>query len=242
MLDTKFKLEYQSKEKYSDALPVIIVAAGSSSRMKGVNKQLLEIGGMPVIAKTIAAFEQSPLISKIILVTKEDLILDMQEIVSRYNFLKVTDIVNGGSCRFLSVLNGFDRLSSEDKKVLIHDGARPFVDAEIIGNVVASLQNSPCAVCAVSVKDTIKTVDENNFVLNTPERSTLFAVQTPQGVDVELYKEVAKTIENPDFITDDASVMELGGYKVKIVSGSYKNIKITTPEDVKLAEILNLEE
>ena len=242
MIKTEFKLIYQTNEEANNKIPVIIVAAGSSSRMKGINKQLLEIGGIPVIAKTLLAFENSPFISRIILVTKEELIPDMQNLTLKYNISKLSDIAVGGENRFSSVIKGFERLDINEEKVLIHDGARPFVDNEIIGNVVAGLQNFSCVVCGVPLKDTVKIIDENNKVVKTPDRKTLTLIQTPQGVDVKLYKSAAKMLHDSPLITDDASVMEEAGYKVKVVKGKYSNIKITTPEDIKLAMLYDLEE
>lgn len=238
MIKTEFKLEYKTEEDFKDALPVIIVAAGNSSRMQGTNKQFLELDGIPVIARTLSVFEKSPFISKIILVTRDEDIPVMQMLCSDFGITKLTDITKGGSDRFSSVLNGIDRLDTADGKVLIHDGARPLVDNRIIGNICAAMQNEDAVICAVPVKDTVKKADESNYVTETPDRSSLYAVQTPQGVNVELYKKFADKIEDTALVTDDASVMERGGVKVKIVNGSYKNIKITTPEDVSLAQML----
>lgn len=235
MVKTDFKIEYTTSDAI-ERYPVIIVAAGNSSRMLGMNKQFFEVGGVPVIARTMSAFENSSLISKIILVTKEEFIADMQKIVLEYNINKLTHIVVGGNDRFSSVLNGFKCLGADDAKVLIHDGARPFVTSVIIGNVCAALQNFDASVCAVPLKDTVKMVNADGTVNNTPDRTKLFSVQTPQGVDVKLYKEAASNITDTSVITDDASVMELAGHTVKIVEGDYKNIKITTPEDIVLAE------
>lgn len=235
MVKTDFKLEYTTSNT-SERYPVIIVAAGNSSRMKGVNKQFFEIGGMPIIARTMSAFQNSSLISRIILVTKEEFVADMQKIALNYNISKLTDVVVGGNDRFSSVINGFKCLSDSEEKVLIHDGARPFVNSVIIGNVCAALQNYDAAVCAVPLKDTVKSVNPDGTVNHTPDRSKIFSVQTPQGVDVKLYKTAAENISDTSVITDDASVMELSGYSVKIVDGDYKNIKITTPEDMILAE------
>lgn len=235
MIKTDFKFEYTSTDT-PERYPVIIVAAGSSSRMKGINKQFFEVGGMPVIARTMTAFENSALISRIVLVTKAEFIADIQKIASKYNISKLTDVVEGGNDRFSSVINGLNCINDGEKKVLIHDGARPFVNSMVIGNVCAALQNFDAAVCAVPLKDTIKTVNDDGTVKNTLDRSKIFSVQTPQGVDVELYKNAVAKITDTSVITDDASVMELSGYSVKIVDGDYKNIKITTPEDMVLAE------
>jgi len=223
MIKTEFELQFSTECFENNKLPVIVVAAGSSSRMKGINKLFLDFGGMPLVVKTLMAFEKSPLISKIILVTSEENVLEMERLSIEYKITKLTDITVGGANRFSSVLNGIEKLDVADEKVLIHDGARPFVDNKVIGNVCAALQNYDAAVCAVHVKDTVKIANENGNVRETPDRNTLFSAQTPQGVDVKKYKAAAEKIADKNFITDDASVMEAGGYNVKIVMGDYKN-------------------
>jgi len=238
MIKTEFELQFSTECFENNKLPVIVVAAGSSSRMKGINKLFLDFGGMPLVVKTLMAFEKSPLISKIILVTSEENVLEMERLSIEYKITKLTDITVGGANRFSSVLNGIEKLDVADEKVLIHDGARPFVDNKVIGNVCAALQNYDAAVCAVHVKDTVKIANENGNVRETPDRNTLFSAQTPQGVDVKKYKAAAEKIADKNFITDDASVMEAGGYNVKIVMGDYKNIKITTPEDIVVARAI----
>lgn len=237
MIKVDYEIEYTS-EYTVERYPVIIVAAGSSSRMQGINKQFLEIGGIPVLVRTMSAFEQSPLISRIILVTKEEFIADIESLALKYSITKLTDVVSGGADRFSSVLNGFNSLNADEEKVLIHDGARPFVDNVIIGNVCAALQNYDASVCAVPIKDTVKIADGDGTVKNTPDRNMLYSAQTPQGVNASLYRTAAQSIEDTSIITDDAYVMELAGRKVKIVMGDYKNIKITTPEDIILAEAI----
>ena len=238
MIKTEFKLEYETTQNYNETLPVIVVAAGNSTRMKGTNKQLLELDGEPLIIHTLKVFENSPFISKIILVTRQEDILLLEQLCEEYSIKKITDIVSGGCDRFSSVQNGFERLSAKDNKALIHDGARPFIDNFIIGNVCAALQNSDAVICAVPIKDTVKRSDKDGFVIETPKRDELYSVQTPQGVNVSLYKKAASLIEDTSLITDDASVMEKAGHKVKIVLGSYNNIKITTPEDIAFAKFL----
>ena len=238
MLKSDFKLEYSSSTSRV-TFPIVVVAAGSSRRMNGLDKMFLEINGIPVIARTLLAFEDSPLISNIILVTRNESIVDMQKIVQKYNISKVKDIVEGGTDRFSSVLNGMAQLENSDDFVLIHDGARPLVDGKTIGNVCAALQNYPAAVCAVPIKDTVKFADAMGNVDYTPDRSKLYSAQTPQGVSVKLYKQAVNSIKDFSLVTDDAYVMEAAGYEVKIVMGDYRNIKITTVEDIALAEILS---
>lgn len=236
MNKTDIKLQYDVCQKKDTAIPAIIVAAGSSTRMKGINKQFMPVLGVPVIARTLMVFESCADISKIIVVTSRDSILDMQLICEKYMISKITDIVEGGNCRHQSVMKGIERLDKSDLKVLIHDGARPFVDTATVGAVAQALESFDAALCVSKINDTVKKVSEDGVVLSTVDRSMLYAAQTPQGVDVGKYKSACNTLLNVEELTDDASVMEAAGYSVKAVIGSGKNIKITTPDDIAIAE------
>lgn len=238
MNTTELKLQYDICETNNGGIPVIIVAAGSSTRMQGINKQFMPIMGVPVIARTLSAFEKSDDISKIIIVTAADNIIDVQLICEKYMIGKVTDIVAGGKNRHESVMNGIKRLAIDDEKALIHDGARPFVDAMAIGAVAKALSDFDAALCVCKINDTVKKVDENGMVTATVDRSELYSAQTPQGVDVKKYINACEKIVDAELFTDDASVMECAGYSVKAVIGSNKNIKITTPDDIAVAEAL----
>ncbi|MCQ2454723.1 MAG: 2-C-methyl-D-erythritol 4-phosphate cytidylyltransferase [Clostridia bacterium] len=231
---TEFKLKYETVDELNNNLPVIIVAAGSSTRMEGAKKQFLSIGGTPIIAKTLQKFEESKVISRIILVAKSEDILTMQNICEEYNIKKISDIVEGGKTRNESVVKGMEKLSANEPKVLIHDGARPFVSQRIIEECANSLKTSDAVLAAIKATDTVKMTDGEETVINTLCRDNLYLAQTPQGVDVKKY---LQTINNSktDF-TDDVGVMEYGGYKTVIVNGSRFNIKITVPEDIKIAE------
>lgn len=233
---TELKLQYNVCEKTDGGIPVIIVAAGTSSRMNGINKQFMSLLGIPVIARTLMAFENSSDISKIIVVTAKDSVLDMQQICDKYMITKLTDIICGGSCRHESVMNGIAQLDAADKKVLIHDGARPFVDSNIINSVVNALKSFDAALCVNKINDTVKKLDQNGMVISTVERDMLYAAQTPQGVDVNKYKSACEKIKSAEKLTDDVAIMEAAGYSVKAVIGSSKNIKITTPDDIAVAE------
>ncbi len=234
MLKTELKLDYTVCDS-AESLPVIIVAAGSSSRMKGENKQLIELGGVPVIIKSLRAFEACERISNIILVVKTEDLFKMQMLCEEYNISKLGDIVCGGDTRQDSVLKGFARIGKDCKKVLIHDGARPLVTKDIIYSVIDGLENFSACAPAVKVKDTIKQIDKSGKVLRTVEREDLVSVQTPQGVIVGEYLNAIKNIDVSGF-TDDTSIMEAAGFSVGVVEGSYKNIKITTKEDIALAK------
>lgn len=235
---TKTELQYNLYQKKDGAIPVIIVAAGRSSRMQGINKQFMSIMGVPVIARTLMAFESCADISKIILVTAGDSIKQMQLLCEKYMISKLSDIVEGGQTRHQSVMRGINRLDSNENTVLIHDGARPFVDKTTISEVVASLGQFDAALCVSKINDTVKKVSQDGIVLSTVDRSLLYAAQTPQGVNITKYKAACNALADVENMTDDASIMEAAGYSVKAVIGSSRNIKITTPDDISIAEAL----
>lgn len=239
MLKTELKLDY-SICRTTEKVPVIIVAAGSSTRM-GINKQFIELGGMPVIARTLKAFQNCDSISNIILVVKTEDLFQMQMLCEEYKISKISDIVCGGDTRQESVLKGFSRLPKDCEKVLIHDGARPFVRESVICAVIDALSSHSGVLPAIQVKDTVKRVDSDGLVLDTIPREGLVYVQTPQGVNVKEYLDATQKIDVSVF-TDDASIMEAAGYSVSTVEGSYKNIKITTKEDIALANVFLSEE
>lgn len=243
MLETEFKLEYEIEELPADGgVSVIVVAAGSSTRMNGINKQTALLCGVPLIIRTLMRFEKCSKISNIILVVKPDELFSMQQLADGYSIKKLSDIVCGGESRQQSVKNGLERLPENAETVLIHDGARPFVTDEIICSVISALSTHNAVTCAVKLKDTVKRVDENGNVLSTPDRNTLVAVQTPQGVNVSDYRAALESSVDLGRFTDDMSVMEAAGHKPFTVPGSYENIKVTTPEDIALAEYLILKD
>lgn len=236
MNKTKVKLQYNICEERPQGLPVIVVAAGSSSRMRGVNKQFLELNGIPVIIKTLLKFENCKAVKNIILVVKDEDLFHMQMLTEKYMITKLSDIVCGGASRQESVLKGMSRVDFEDEAVLIHDGARPLVSDRIITAVANATKDYSAVACAVKLKDTIKQIDESGKVIKTLERNSLVAVQTPQGVRIKEYLYAMQKAGDVSLFTDDTSLMEAYGYEVYTVEGSYKNIKITTPEDIALAQ------
>ncbi len=237
-MKTETALEYEIAQIPKKGQPVIIVAAGSFTRMQGVNKQLAEISGMPVIIRTLLAFERSELISHIILVVRADDVFSVQLLTEKYNISKLTDIVCGGDTRQESVLKGLSRVSLEKEKVLIHDGARPLVTEEIIKGVVKGLENYSAVTCAVPMVDTVKKIDNNGLVVKTIDRSDLVCVQTPQGVRIKDYRSAIEKVGDITCFTDDTSIMERAGFKVLTTKGDRSNIKITTRSDIALAESL----
>ena len=219
---------------------VIILAAGKGKRMgANKNKQFIEIMNKPILYYTIKAFENNDSIDEIVLVaSKEEISYCKAQIVEKYSFKKVLKIIEGGKERQNSVLNGLKSMNDTDI-VLIHDGARPFVSDDIINNCVKYANIYGATACGVLPKDTIKVRDDSNFSLSTPKRENLFAVQTPQGFKYDLILQCHKNVENDNkIVTDDTMVVESYGNKVYLYDGSYNNIKITTPEDLIMAEKL----
>lgn len=234
MNKTEPLLQYEVADKSSNGVPVIVVAGGSSTRM-GQNKLLINIGGIPVLARTLKMFQQSESISNIILVAAKETVFEYQKLCESYMITKVSDIVEGGQNRQESVLCGIKMLGAKAETVLIHDAARPLVSDEIITRVINGLSKFNAVIPVVKVKDTIKQIDENGVVIKTVSRDNLVQVQTPQGVIVKAYL-TALSGKDLNTFTDDASIFEAEGESVLTVMGDYKNIKITTPEDVLVAE------
>lgn len=229
--------EFKTDGKLKTA--AVIVCGGNSSRMGGVDKMFAEIKGKPVIARSIEKFQNTEAVDGIVVVTKDENVLKVQQLCETYGFNKVTDIVCGGNCRQESVKNGIDRLKDDVDIVLIHDGARPFVTEECILRVIDGATHYSAVTCAVPLKDTVKQIEKDGLVVGTPERSSLSAVQTPQGFRLELYKNAVE--ENKDRLedfTDDCSIVESCGYAVYVVEGDYKNIKLTTADDLLYASVL----
>ena len=220
---------------------VIILAAGKGTRMQAdLNKQYLLLQGNPIIAYTIKAFEESPLIDNIILVINEnDNKLFEELIVNKFKFEKITKIITGGKERQDSVKKGLAQVHKKTKIVLVHDGARPFVTNNIIKNCIEGATKYDAVSAGVPIKDTVKIIDEEKNVISTPKRSSLWITQTPQAFKVKVLTKAHLEANNDNFLgTDDASLVERMGVSVKMVDGDYKNFKITTPEDLVAAEAM----
>ena len=214
----------------------VIVAAGNASRMGGIDKVMAPIQNEPMIRRTVRTFQECDAVSEIVIVTREDLIGSITQLCAGYD--KVTTVVKGGSSRQESVELGLAALSKKIKLAAIHDGARPLATYELIDRAIRAANTYGAAAPAIPVKDTIKTV-EGGLVVNTPDRSKLRAVQTPQVFDIDLLKgALAKAKQDKAEVTDDCSAVERLGMKVKIVEGDERNIKVTTPMDLKIAEML----
>jgi len=214
----------------------VIVAAGSASRMGGIDKVMAKLGGEPMIVRTIRTFQQCDAVSEIVIVTREDLILPITGLCK--DMPKVKAVVLGGKSRQESVRMGMNALSDKVKLAAIHDGARPLVTWQVIDRAIRAANTYGAAAPAIPVKDTIKVV-EGRVVKHTPDRATLFAVQTPQVFDFDLLRgALAKAEADGASVTDDCSAVERMGMSVKIVEGDERNIKVTTPMDLKIAEML----
>lgn len=224
------------KQKYA----AIVLAAGSGKRMNSkVHKQYLIIQDRPVLYYSLKAFEDSAVDEIVLVVGKGEEEFCRREIVDKYGISKVKAIVEGGKERYHSVFEGLKQTSDADY-VLIHDGARPFVNQDIIRRCMQEVQKYQACVVGMPVKDTIKIADEEGYAKQTPDRKNVWMIQTPQtfsyALIYEAYEEMLKTEDTA--ITDDAMVLErIKGKKSKLIEGSYRNIKITTPEDLLIANV-----
>lgn len=214
----------------------VIVAAGTASRMGGIDKVMALLDGEPMIVRTVRTFQNCDAVKEIVIVTREDLIPKISSMCGKFN--KVMAVVVGGKDRAESVRNGLVMLSKKVKLAAIQDGARPLITEAVIDRTIRAAHTYGAAAPAIPVKDTIKVV-EGGLVSTTPDRNTLKAIQTPQVFDIDLLKgALKKAHEGGAAITDDCSAVELMGFKVRIVEGDERNIKVTTPMDLKIAESL----
>ncbi|MBO4331432.1 MAG: 2-C-methyl-D-erythritol 4-phosphate cytidylyltransferase [Oscillospiraceae bacterium] len=214
----------------------VIVAAGSSKRMRGTDKLTAELCGESVICRTVGAFERSAEISEIILVTREDRLEEMSGYVSRFG--KVKKVVSGGKTRTESALAGVGEVSRDCGVILIHDGARPLVCDKLIKESVRAAIRYGAALPAAPVRDTVKRVSDG-FVTETCDRSELVLAQTPQAFKAELIKAaLTDAVKNGAELTDDCAAVERLGMRPFVISGDHENIKITTPEDLTIAEAI----
>ena len=214
----------------------VIVAAGNASRMGGIDKVMVQLGGEPMILRTVRTFNECDAIKEIVVVTRPDLIMPISHLCA--GLTKVKAVVAGGASRQESVELGLHGLSDKVKLAAIQDGARPLVTWQVIDRVVRAANTYRAAAPAIPVKDTIKVVT-GGVVKETPDRNTLQAVQTPQVFDIDLLRGALKKAKlEGAAVTDDCSAVELMGMSVKIVEGDERNLKVTTPMDLKIAELL----
>ena len=219
-------------------ISVVIPAAGQGRRMKAsINKQYLTLKKKPILSYTLDVFEQCQVIDEIIVVVNKDEIdICQQQVLAPYGYQKVKLVV-GGDTRQKSVYEGLKQVNEKTQIVLIHDGARPMIKEETILKSIEETRRHRATVVAVPAKNTIKVVDQDGFVHHTPDRSTLYEIQTPQSFEYKLILEAHARAKADGFEgTDDASLIERLNLPVKIVLGEYNNIKITTPEDLIITE------
>ncbi len=220
------------KLKYCGA---VIVAAGSASRMGGIDKVMAPLEGEPMLVRTVRTFQNCAAIREIVVVTREDLLTQVMGLCK--DFDKVTAVVAGGKDRPESVWRGLNALSAKVKLAAIQDGARPLITEQVIDRTVRAANTYGAAAPGIPVKDTVKVV-QGGLVSQTPDRSTLQAIQTPQIFDFDLLRgALKKAWEENAPVTDDCSAVERLGFLVKIVDGDERNIKVTTPLDLKIARL-----
>ena len=214
----------------------IFPAAGASRRMgAGTNKIFMELDGESILVRTLKTFSQSARINFLIVVTNE--VETVTEILNATSNLKPFAVTKGGNERQYSIANGLKLVPAESEIILVHDAARPLINLETIEKVIDAAEKFGGAIAAVPEKNTIKIIDSEGFVKSTPPRAELVAVQTPQGFQKEILMRAYEQAAIDNFLgTDDASLVERIDGKIKIVQSSYKNIKITTPEDIQIAE------
>jgi len=219
----------------SKKVGAVIVAAGKSQRMGGVDKVLALLGGKPVLVRVIDAFQKCRSIDQIVVVLRKQNLAEVRRLILKEGWSKKIDLCFGGRRRQDSVLAGLDRLDDCDW-VVIHDGARPLVTAGLINRGLKEAVETGAAVAAVPVTDTIKVIGTDGLVRHTPSRDNLWVVQTPQVFEYEMITEAYRRAKGE--VTDDASLVEQSGYRVRLYMGSYDNIKITSPDDLVVAEAL----
>ena len=217
---------------------VVIVAAGSSERM-GADKMLMTLGAKPVIIRTLMAFQQNPMVDDIVVVTRQEKIMGLADMIKLYDISKVTQVISGGATRMESALAGVSAVKEGAKLIAIHDGARPLVTQGVIRRVVEAANEHMAAVPAVPCVDTLKQVNQEGVVIGSVDRSSVVRVQTPQVFDADLIKgALSRAVEKNFPLTDDCSAMEMMGVKTYVVEGDAGNIKLTEPDDMILAEAI----
>ncbi len=236
MLSSLFK---KAREARRPRCAALVAAAGSSTRMEGVNKLLQPLDGVPVLVRTLASLQVAGSVDEVVVAAREEDILEISQLCRTYSLSKCAKVVRGGENRIHSVLLAALEASSDVELLAVQDGARPLVTPELIDRVVSAAARCGAAVPAVAVKDTVKAVRENGAVEETLERDRLRAVQTPQVFEASLLKAALQSaLEAEAPVTDDASAVERLGKVVFLVEGEEENLKITTPMDLILAEAI----
>lgn len=227
----------KKKTEKPPVLAAVVLAAGCSTRMGGEDKQKMLLGGLPVLARTLLAFQQCASVSRIVVVTRPESMVFVQDICREWSIDKVGEIVSGGATRRESSLAGV-KAAGECDYIAIHDGARPLVTPDLITRVFAAAQQHKAAIPGLAVSDTIKRVDKRLAHGDLPPRDSLVAVQTPQVFDATLIRGALAAADDSREYTDDAAVVEAMGMSVFVADGDERNIKITRPSDLAVAEAL----
>lgn len=233
-----FSRFFKKREEGRPFCSAIVAAAGSSTRMGGENKLLLPLDGIPVLARTLLALDGAGLVDEIIVAAREEELISFADLCKMYGVTKPVKIVRGGETRLASVLAASLECREDAAFIAVHDGARPLAEPELIDHVIESAYRAKAAAPAVPVKDTIKIIS-GNVVQSTPDRETLRLIQTPQVFDAQLLRAALQAAsDRGEMVTDDCSAVERLGKEIYLTDGSYENIKITTPEDIDLAEAI----
>ena len=218
---------------------MVIAAAGSSTRMGGENKMLMHLGGMPVLMRTLLAVDQAERVDEIIVATREELLLEVADICASVGIRKPVKVIRGGETRTESVLAAAMECEAKTELIAVHDGARPLIRPEEIDALIEMGAKTYAVAPAIPVNDTIKVADERGLVKSTPERKSLYAVQTPQVFQADILKAALQAALNSgETATDDCAAVERIGKEVYLTEGSRENIKITTPIDLTVAEAI----
>lgn len=229
---------FSKKRPAAPACSAVIAAAGSSRRMGGENKLFLPLGDIPVLARTLLAFDRAPSITEIVVAVREEELLTVGDLCKAYGLAKPVKIVAGGDSRTASVLRAALECSEKSSLIAVHDGARPLVTVDLIEAVIAKTENCAAAAPAVPVKDTIK-IARDGLVQSTLDRDTLRAIQTPQVFDAQLLRAALQSaLDAEAAVTDDCAAVERLGKEVALVEGDEENLKITTPMDLLVAEAI----
>lgn len=226
------------KKEVQPSCSAVIVAAGSGQRM-GSDKLMLELGCMPVLARTLLAFENCDVIDEIIVVTRIEMVEEIASLCKKYGISKAAKVIRGGKTRMESALAGVSEVRAGAKLIAIHDGARPFITDELIRTTVAAADKYMSAVPVIFCSDTLKAVDENGVVIGPLDRDRTARVQTPQVFNADLIKgALSKAVNDGLTLTDDCSAIEIMGVKTHTVPGDEDNIKLTTPRDMRIAGLI----
>ena len=230
--------ELFKKTEQRNTCSAVIVAAGNAQRM-GADKVMLELGCMPVLARTLLAFQNCDKIDEIIVVTRMEKVEEVASLCKKYGVTKAGKVIRGGKTRMESALAGVSEVRSNAKLIAIHDGARPFVTDEVIRRTVDAAAAYMSAVPVIRSTDTLKTIDEDGLIIGSVDREHTVRVQTPQVFNADLIKgALTKAVSDGLTLTDDCSAIEIMGIKTPTVDGDEDNIKLTTPRDIQLGELI----